>query len=67
MLAGPKIKAIGALTGKVTLVKCLGTETVVELLSKNGFPFRFASPETLDLETGSQVCFTYNRQKAHIF
>ena len=62
-----KIKSNGAIAGKVTLVERLGTETVVELLSKNGFPFRFASPETLDLEIGSQVCFSYDRQKAHIF
>ena len=62
-----KIKTNGAIAGKVTLVERLGTETVVELLSKNGFPFRFASPETLDLEIGSQVCFSYDRQKAHIF
>ena len=62
-----KIKSNGAIAGKVTLVERLGTETVVELLSQNGFPFRFASPETLDLEIGSQVCFSYDRQKAHIF
>jgi len=62
-----KIKDNGAIVGKVTLVERLGTETVVELLSKSGVPFRFASPETLDLEIGSQVCFTYDLQKAHIF
>ncbi len=62
-----KIKTNGAIAGNVTLVERLGTETVVELLSKNGFPFRFASPETIDLEIGSQVCFSYDRQKAHIF
>ena len=56
-----------AIVGKVTLVENLGTETVVELLSKSGVPFRFASPETLGLEIGSQVRFTYDRQKAHIF
>ena len=62
-----KIKDNGEIAGKVTLVERLGTETVVELISKSGVPFRFASPETLDLEIGSQVSFTYNRQKAHIF
>ena len=62
-----KIKDNGAIVGKVTLVERLGTETVVELLSKSEVPFRFASPETLDLEMGSQVSFTYDRQKAHIF
>ena len=62
-----KIKDKGTIVGKVTLVENLGTETVVELLSKSGIPFRFASPETLGLEIGSQVCFTYDRQKAHIF
>ena len=62
-----KIKDNGAIVGKVTLVERLGTETVVELLSNSGVPFRFASPETLDLEMGSQVCFTYDREKAHIF
>ena len=62
-----KIKDNGEIVGKVTLVERLGTETVVELISKSGVPFRFASPETLDLEMGSQVCFTYDRKKAHIF
>ena len=62
-----KIKDEGTIVGKVTLVENLGTETVVELLSKRGIPFRFASPKTLGLEIGSQVCFTYDRQKAHIF
>ena len=62
-----KIKDKGTIVGKVTLVENLGTETVVELLSKSGIPFRFASPKTLGLEIGSQVCFTYDRQKAHIF
>lgn len=62
-----KIKDNGAIVGKVTLVERLGTETVVELRSNSGVPFRFASPYTLDLEMGSQVCFTYDREKAHIF
>ena len=62
-----KINDNGAIVGKVTLVERLGTETVVELLSKSEVPFRFASPETLDIEMGSQVSFTYDRLKAHIF
>ena len=62
-----KINDNGAIVGKVTLVERLGTETVMELLSKSEVPFRFASPETLDIEMGSQVSFTYDRLKAHIF
>ena len=62
-----KIKDDGAISGKVTIVERLGTETVVELVSKSGIPFRFASPDTLNLEVGSQVSFTYDRKKAHIF
>ena len=62
-----KIKNDGAISGKVTIVESLGTETVVELVSKSEVPFRFASPDTLDLEVGSQVSFTYDRKKAHIF
>jgi multiple sugar transport system ATP-binding protein len=62
-----KIKNDGAISGKVTIVERLGTETVVELVSKSEVPFRFASPDTLDLKVGSQVSFTYDRKKAHIF
>ena len=38
-----KIKDNGAIVGKVILVERLGTETVVELLSNSGLPFRFKS------------------------
>ena len=62
-----KITDDGAISGKVTIVERLGTETVVELVSKSKIPFRFASPDTLDLEVGSRVSFNYDQKKAHIF
>ena len=61
------LAADGALKGKVTLVERLGTETVVELITEAGTPFRFATPESPDLAVDQTVSFTFDRERAHLF
>jgi len=57
----------GPISGTVTLVERLGTETVVELVSADKTPFRFASPENLDLSVGDQATFDFDGSRAHLF
>ena len=57
----------GQLKGKITLIERLGTETIIELISAAGTPFRFASPEVPELELGDEVAFSFDASKAHIF
>jgi len=57
----------GQLKGKITLVECLGTETVVELFDSEGKMFRFASPEALSLSVEQEVAFSFDQTKAHLF
>lgn len=57
----------GTLKGKITLVERLGTETVVELLDPDGNMFRFASPESPDLQNGQDVTFSFDPTLAHLF
>ena len=57
----------GPLKGKVTLVERLGTETVVELLSKNNTKFRFAAAQNMELSNGDEVGFKIDAKCAHIF
>lgn len=57
----------GELKGKITLVERLGTETIVELITKDNTPFRFASPETPDLQVGDEASFGFDINKAHLF
>ena len=63
MMLDPK----GALKGEVTLVERLGTETIVELLTAENTPFRFASPDSPDIKMGDKVAFSFDESKAHIF
>lgn len=62
-----RLDAAGTITGKVTLVERLGTETVVELISGAGTAFRFASPENLDLSIGDEAAFSFDSALAHLF
>ncbi len=62
-----KVDPKGDLTGVVTLVERLGTETVVELMGETKTPFRFASPENLDLNVDDVVKFSFDEAKAHLF
>lgn len=57
----------GPIKGTVTLVERLGTETVVELVSSQEKPFRFASPESLEIVTGGEVSFSFDSSRAHLF
>ena len=57
----------GQLTGKITLVERLGTETVVELFDSEGKMFRFASPDALSLSVEQEVAFSFDQTKAHLF
>jgi multiple sugar transport system ATP-binding protein len=57
----------GTIKGEVTLIERLGTETVVELISPEGTPFRVASPENLDLTVGDAVSFNFQTSSAHLF
>ena len=57
----------GPLRGSVTLVEQLGTETVLELVTSAGTPFRYASPQNLDFVAGQEVGFRFDAQLAHLF
>jgi multiple sugar transport system ATP-binding protein len=62
-----QIHVKGTLSGKVTLVEKLGTETVVELITENGTPFRYAAAETPNITTGDALKFKFESNKAHLF
>jgi len=57
----------GKLVGRVTLVEKLGTETVVELITENGTPFRYAAAETPDIAVGDNLKFKFESSRAHLF
>ena len=57
----------GVLEGNVTLVERLGTETILELLTPGGTLFRYASAESLDVEVGQDLRFSFDAAQAHIF
>ncbi len=57
----------GPLIGTVTLVEQLGTESVLELTTDNGTPFRFASPEKVAVTVGQKASFNFSSQSAHLF
>ena len=57
----------GELTGQVTLIERLGTETVVELEGVDAGTFRFATHEEFDYDVGDQVSFNADAKKVHLF
>ncbi len=57
----------GPLRGTVTLVEQLGTESVLELITEQGTPFRFASPEKVTVTAGQQAGFRFDPHTAHLF
>ena len=57
----------GQLVGTVTLVEQLGTESVLELVTENGTPFRFASAEKVNVTAGQQASFRFEPESAHLF
>jgi ABC-type sugar transport system ATPase subunit len=62
-----KLDPDGPLKGTVTLVEQLGTESVLELQTEKGTPFRFASPEKANVTVGGQASFRFDAQLAHLF
>lgn len=61
------LDAGGQLSGTVTLVERLGTETVVELLTEAGTPFRYATPDNVDLTVDQKASFSIDPALAHLF
>ena len=57
----------GQLSGHITLIERLGTETVVELRSPFDVLFHLATLETPELETNTNVTFSFKASGAHIF
>ena len=57
----------GELKGTISLIERLGTETVIELVSEQGTPFRFATPDNPDVSSGDQVSFSFKASDAHLF
>ena len=62
-----QINEKGNLVGKVTLVEKLGTETVIELSTKSGTPFRYAAAETPNITIGDSLKFKFESNRAHLF
>ena len=62
-----QINEKGNLVGKVTLVEKLGTETVIELGTKSGTPFRYAAAETPNISIGDSLKFKFESNRAHLF
>ena len=57
----------GMLSGTITLIERLGTETIIEVMSDSQTLFRYACKEAPDLITGGQARFSFDAGKAHIF
>ena len=62
-----KLDKNGPIEGKVTIVERLGTETVVELATLQGVPFRFVSANFTDIAVGEKARFNFDPNKAHLF
>jgi len=62
-----RLDSKGPLSGRITLVERLGTETIVELLDMDDTPFRFASADVPDLTVGQEVRFRFDADDAHLF
>ena len=57
----------GQLTGTITLIERLGTETVVELVTDAGTLFRYATPEAPEFATGDRAHFSFDANRGHLF
>lgn len=62
-----KLSEGGAIKGKVTMIERLGTETVIELMAFDEFPFRYVSSATFDLDVGDKADFTFEPKMGHLF
>lgn len=57
----------GQLTGTITLIERLGTETVVELVTDAGTLFRYATPEAPEFATSDRAHFSFDASRGHLF
>ena len=57
----------GQLTGTITLIERLGTETVVELVTDAGTLFRYATPDAPEFATGDRAHFSFDASRGHLF
>jgi len=57
----------GMLSGTITLIERLGTETIIEVMSDSQTLFRYACKEAPELATGQQARFSFDAGRAHIF
>jgi len=57
----------GMLSGTITLIERLGTETIIEVMSDSQTLFRYACKEAPKLAAGQQARFSFDADKAHIF
>ena len=57
----------GMLSGTITLIERLGTETIIEVMSDSQTLFRYACKEAPKLAAGQQARFSFDAGRAHIF
>jgi ABC-type sugar transport system ATPase subunit len=57
----------GMLSGTITLIERLGTETIIEVMSDSQTLFRYACKEAPKIAAGQQARFSFDAGKAHIF
>ncbi len=62
-----KLMKSGPIQGTITMIERLGTETVVELVSKDKKPFRFVTPDAFKISVGEDAQFDFDCKQAHLF
>ena len=62
-----KLTKSGPIHGTITMIERLGTETVVELISKDKTPFRFVTPDTFKMSVDEVAQFDFDTKQAHLF
>ena len=62
-----KLVKSGPIQGIITMIERLGTETVVELISKDKTPFRFVTTDTFKISVGHEAHFNFDAKQAHLF
>ncbi len=62
-----KLVKAGPIQGIITMIERLGTETVVELISKEDTPFRFVTSDPFKVNVGEESYFNFDSKQAHLF
>ncbi len=62
-----RIDPNGLVSGTVTLIERLGTETIIEAVTDQDLVFRYASSEMPELSVGQAARFGFDAGRAHIF